>query len=251
MDTKGKQLSVLFIGNSYTYFHELWNRFADVAASCGFEVTVDQVTKGGWTLEKMASLDDEYGRIAHEKLTDRTKDYDIIFLQEQSERPAADPARFFDAVRELVTKIRATEAKTVLYQTWGRKAGAESLEKHGWTNESMTRLLAAAYEAIAAECGVELSPVGSAFFDVYTHHPEIELYTADGSHPSEIGTYLAALCLFATVYQKSPLEVPYTGPVEDAACLRILQQAAHDAVFGGSILTDGERICSVGIRAKA
>ena len=248
--TKNMRLSVLFIGNSYTYFHELWDHFSAAARAGGYEVEVDHVTKGGWTLEKMASTDDEYGKQAHEKLTDRTKRYDIVFLQEQSERPASDPALFYDGVRVLNQKIVAAGAKTVLYQTWGRKTGAESLAKHGWTNESMTKLLAGAYEAIAHECGLALSPAGTAFYDVYTHHPEIELYTEDGSHPSDIGTYLVALCHFATVYQISPVGLSYTGPVKDAETLRVLQRAAHDAVFGPSILSDSERPCSIGITAK-
>ena len=229
-------LRVLFIGNSYTYYNEVWTMLEGIARADGREVITDHVTKGGWTLEKMASLDDEFGKQAHEKLTDPDTHYDVVFLQEQSLRPAVSPALFFTAVRNLCQKVKAKGAEVVLYQTWGRKSGADKLEEYGWTNESMTRLLAKSYEAAADECETALSPVGTAFYDVYTHHPEIELYNPDKSHPSATGTYLAALCHYATLYQASPVGNAYAPEALDTKAIALLQQAAHDAVFGESIL---------------
>lgn len=53
--------------------------------------------------------------------------------------------------------------------------------------------------------GYAVSAVGPAFLDVYTNHPEINLYNADNSHPSVAGSYLAALCHYAAIYGLSPL----------------------------------------------
>ena len=226
-------LRVLFIGNSYTYYNEVWTMFEGIARADGRAVITDHVTKGGWTLEKMASLDDEYGKQVQEKLTDPEAHYDVVFLQEQSLLPAIAPELFFAAVRRLCQKVREEKgADVVLYQTWGRKTGSPQLEENNLTNESMTKLLAKSYGAAADECETALSPVGTAFYDVYTHHPEIELYNPDRSHPSAIGTYLAALCHFATVYQKTPIGNTYAPTDADAEAVQILQQAAHDAVFG-------------------
>ena len=229
-------LRVLFIGNSYTYYNEIWTVLEGIARADGREVITDHVTKGGWTLEKMASLDDEFGLQAHKKLTDPQTHYDVVFLQEQSLRPAIAPELFFAAVRSLCQKSKAKGAEVVLYQTWGRKTGSLQLEEHGMTNESMTRLLAKSYEAAADECETALSPVGTAFYNVYTNHPEIELYNSDQSHPSAVGTYLAALCHYATIYQTTSVGNVYSVEGLDADAIRILQQAAHDAVFGKSIL---------------
>ena len=229
-------LRVLFIGNSYTYYNEIWTVLEGIARADGREVITDHVTKGGWTLEKMASLDDEFGLQAHKKLTDPQTHYDVVFLQEQSLRPAIAPELFFAAVRSLCQKSKAKGAEVVLYQTWGRKTGSLQLEEHGMTNESMTRLLAKSYEAAADECETALSPVGTAFYDVYTNHPEIELYNPDLTHPSATGTYLAALCHYATLYQGSPMGNTYAPEGLDATAIVILQKAAHNAVFGKSIL---------------
>ena len=229
-------LRVLFIGNSYTYYNEVWTMLEGIARADGRVVITDHVTKGGWTLEQMASLDDEFGKQVHETLTAPDTHYDVVFLQEQSLRPAVSPELFFTAVRNLCQKVKAKGAEVVLYQTWGRKTGSPQLEEHGMTNESMTRLLAKSYEAMADECETALSPVGTAFYNIYTNHSEIELYNPDKSHPSATGTYLAALCHYATLYQASPIGNTYAVEGLDADAIRVLQQAAHDAVFGASIL---------------
>lgn len=106
----------------------------------------------------------------------------------------------------------------------------------------MTLRLAAAYEKIAAEQGCLVSPVGTAFYAVHTRHPEIALYTEDCSHPSLTGSYLAALCHFASLYGDSPLDVDYAPAGVDSAEAVLLRQAAAKAVSGPSIVTDEYRL---------
>ena len=171
----------------------------------------------------------------------------MVFLQEQTTLPALNAAEFYTNVRILDRQIKAKGARTVLYQTWGRKAGNSVLSNNGWTNETMTYKIGAAYEAIAAELGAALSPAGSAFYDVYTNHPEIELYQNDGSHPVLAGSYLAALCHYATVYGKSPVGVSFVPNGISADVALILQTAAHRAVFGGSIIPESYRTSSTGV----
>jgi len=223
-------LRVLFIGNSYTYYNDMPSHFEKAAKAGGFDVTVESVTKGGWTLEKMADPLDEAGQVVAEKLADGAH-YDAIFLQEQSVRPASDPELFYDGVRALAPRIKAAGAKGILYQTWGSKEGHESLLQHGWTPETMTRLLADSYSYIGKRCGFAVSPVGWAFLDVVDNHPDIELYDPDGKHPSPAGSLLALYCHYAAVFGTDPLDIAYTGGLCDEETASVLKQAAHDAVF--------------------
>ena len=60
-----KQYSILFIGNSMTYYHDMPTAiFEKMAASAGFDVTVRSVTAGGRFLWEHLSLDDEAARAA-------------------------------------------------------------------------------------------------------------------------------------------------------------------------------------------
>ena len=222
--------SVLFIGNSYTYFNDMpLSIFAPLAASAGLELEVEAITKGGYTLTRYADPADEYGEKVAAALSGK-KHYDFVILQEQSLTPADERASLFEqAVRDLAARIRKIGAKPVLYATWGRKTGSKHLAERGWTNESMTQMLAAAYGKIGTELDIPVAHVGQAFYDVYTHHEEIELYNEDRSHPSYGGSYLAAATLFGKIFGVDPTSVAYNGelPAEQAG---ILRKAAKKAI---------------------
>ena len=37
----------------------------------------------------------------------------------------------------------------------------------------------------------------------------MDLYSSDGSHPSFLGSYVAAVCFYTTLFQKNPLNIPW------------------------------------------
>lgn len=219
----------LFLGNSYTYYNELWDVFQKAASSAGYSVTVDSVTHGGYYLDQLADPLNPYGAQVEEKLS--AQKYDYVFLQEQSTCPLLNNNRFESGAKALLEKIKQNGAACILYQTWGRKTGSNDLTANNWTNESMTRDLAAAYRKLGAKLNIPVSPVGTAFYQIYTAHPEIELYNPDRTHPSAAGTYLAALCHFAVVTGERPTTVSYHGGFSEEQAA-FLKRAADDAVFG-------------------
>ncbi len=230
-----KEASVLFIGNSYTYFNDMPSAiFAQLAASMGRPLRVEAITKGGFTLAQHATKENEIGARVAAALDGASQGkYDYVILQEQSVRPARDDARalFYDAVRDLAKRVRAIGATPILYATWGRKAGSEKLDECGLTNESMTWRLAAAYNAIGKELDIAVALVGAAFYDAYTNHgQEVELYNKDLSHPSYAGSFLAALTLYAKIFDTDPTTIPYRGDLTEAE-LDLIKAAAKAAVF--------------------
>ena len=74
-------------------------------------------------------------------------------------------------------------------------------------------------------------PAGLAFEEAYRRRPDIKLHIHDGSHPTLLGTYLAACTIYATVYNRPCSGNSYDsyGQVskEDAT---FLQQVADDTV---------------------
>jgi len=67
--------------------------------------------------------------------------------------------------------------------------------------------------------------------EAYRRHPELVLHKSDGTHPTLIGTYLAASTVYAAVYGKSPVGNPYEyyGAI-DSVTAKKLQQVAQDTV---------------------
>ena len=249
LDFGDEKVTVYFLGNSYTNYNDMSLMFGSIASSMGIDNEIIKRTKGSWHLWQFANKNDTYGALFHEDLANY--DFDYAILQDGSTQTLSAIAEFYDGVRLVGELVENDGAEVVLYQTWGRKEGHSILEQYGLTTDSMARTVAAAYEAIARETGYTNSPAGSAFLDVYTNHPEIELYDPDLTHPSATGSYLVALCHYATVFGRSPIGVEYKAGLDDETAL-ILQTAAYNAVFGESIVTDEYKTSSEGIHvAKA
>ena len=226
-------MNILFIGNSYTYFSDLPALFSSLCAANGQEVRVDSVTCGGRRLyenlnEFMSDFnpDDEYSKKISE-LVEETE-YDVLFLQEQSCLPILNPQMFLAGVVGLSTIIGAW--RTVLYATWGRADGSDTLAHFGWTRESMTKGLYDAYCQAAEIAHAEVSPVGLCFAALVESHPEIDLYDPDKSHPSYAGTCVAALCHYKTVFGEMPRDLSALKLESDAAA--VLAEAVDGIVRG-------------------
>ena len=247
---KTKTYNILFIGNSYTYYNDMPEMiFAQIAKSAGYKVNVVSITKGGYYLSQHADPNNEKGAVVASSINAGKWDY--VILQEQSTCAIDDPARFYTAVRTLCEKIRAKGATPILYETWGRKVGHEYLTTSGLTNETMTWKLAAGYEAIGDELGIDVAYAGLAFRDVYSKYAStIELYNADRTHPSATGSYLAALTLFADIFGSDLSDVTYTN-VSDEGHTQILKEAARKAVFETPEIPESYKTKSEGVTVTA
>jgi F0F1-type ATP synthase membrane subunit c/vacuolar-type H+-ATPase subunit K len=78
----------------------------------------------------------------------------------------------------------------------------------------------------------DFSAAVEAFEEAYRRRPDIKLHQDyDGTHPTELGVYLAASTVYATIYGRSPVgnTYDYYGRIsrEDAA---FLQAVADDTV---------------------
>ena len=222
---KEETYRVLFIGNSYTYYNELWELFRQVGEGAGYTFEVDHVTEGGYYLDQHADPADPFGKQVEEKLTGDP--YDYVVIQEQSTCAFQDYDRFEAAVKDLAARIEKNGAQCVLYQTWGRQPGSPALSSLGMTNASMTTALIEGYAKAAQAVGASVTPVGAAFYSIVTNEPSINLYDPDTTHPSLEGSYLSALCHFANITGADPRETTFDAGL-DAETLTALKQAAYD-----------------------
>ena len=99
-------------------------------------------------------------------------------------------------MKRLCEWIRAKGATPVLFATWAYEKGGAKLATKGWNYEGMARQLSDAYRQAAQENRALLAEVGQRFYDLSPTHP---LYAADGVHPNEEGTQLAAEVLAETI----------------------------------------------------
>ena len=219
---------ILFIGNSYTFFNNMPEEiFAPIARSAGYEVEVSSITKGGERLSNHAKSDSVTGKKIEAALASTA--YDAVILQEQSTLPIVDLDTVISAAKALDKKIKKSGAETFLYATYARKLGHPFLAEHSLTPKAMTERMFAAYNTIGEAIGAKVSPVVLAFGYIVENYPEIELYNADKLHPSYVGSALAAMVIFCTVFDETPDNISFDRGI-DPNTLSILKNATKEAL---------------------
>lgn len=159
------------------------------AEEAGYDVTVTAITKGGAYLYQYADSEHEQGKRLRQAISG--KKYDVVVIQEQSLNPIKDESSFLNGVRDIRELIDSEHS--VLYATWGRNIGSATL---ALTREEMTEKLSIAYNKAAKLYDMRVAEVGKAFLD---YEPRNDLYNEDRSHPSAIGSRVAASVIFETV----------------------------------------------------
>lgn len=172
-------LKVLFIGNSYTFYHRLPDIVAAMAArpESPRKFEVRMVAQGG------ASLAQHWEGGGRRAL--RSEPWDAVVLQDQSSLPMSNPAQIRRYAERLAGAARDSGARTVLFVTWA-----------GRDRPATQSVIDDAYAKAARAADATLAPVGTAWARVRERWPGVELYDQDGSHPSAAGTYLAACVLY-------------------------------------------------------
>lgn len=207
---KAPHNKILFIGNSYT--GQIRKTVTDLIKSSPHAKTqLTFITPGGKTLAF---------HLANEKTVATIKDgkFDFVILQDQSQTPAVFPKKFHQAALGLDKIIDQSGARTVFYQTWGRRDGDKQNPKLFPTYESMQKALSKSYSSTSKACNATLAPVGDTWQALRSKNQKMgrELYRKDGSHPSAKGAYLAACVLYATLFNEDPRKLTFTGGLPEA-----------------------------------
>ena len=212
---------ILFIGNSYTYVNDLPSVFARLALSGGHRVETGMAAVGGATFADQIASPDTLSRLAGSK-------WNVVVLQEQSQIPAAAQSRaaqMYPAARLLVHRVQGAGAEPVLFVTWAYRDGWPEDGLPGF--EGMQTQIDAGYRTIADELHVGVVPVGDAWAAVHAHDPAMDLWQADGSHPTMTGTYLAACVFYASIFHQTPAGLGYTADLP-AETVSTIQSAAAE-----------------------
>ena len=213
--SSAKDLRVLFIGNSLTYWNDLPVIVAAMAkAGHQDEMKVETVAFPDFSLE------DHWNRGDALKVLQKQK-WDFVVLQQ-------GPAALEESRQLLVqysslfaTQIRKQEATPVLYSVW------PSHNRKFDFDRSID-----SYRIAATKSGSILIPAGRAWVIAWSLDPALDLYAADGLHPTKYGSYLAALVFYEVLFKSDCTSLPSRVEqiVIEKNIAKILQQAAHEAV---------------------
>jgi hypothetical protein len=210
---------VLFIGNSYFYFNDsLHNHVKRIAkahpdlANVSKSLQFKSATIGGAQLSQhhIKSLT-EPGRLGVEK------HFELVVMAGNSTDALSDKARrkFRDSAVEFNSVIKERGGAVALYMTPAHIKPSKS------ASPDMIGKVSEMYVSVGNELEALVIPAALAFAEAYNQRPDIRLHQSnDGSHPTLLGTYLAACTVFSSLYGLSSIgnSYDYFGRLEKEDC---------------------------------
>jgi hypothetical protein len=186
-------LRVLFIGNSYTYTNDLPGMVESMAIASSIPVSITSLTHGGYFVAS---------HLMHPETAELLgQGFDVVVINGEPFEPLLAYEVFEYGVETVVNM--AGDARIVLYQTWPRHPTNPELIELGLTVEEMWAGLEQGYYQVSLTVDAEIATVGAAWMYVLEHETWINLYSADGNHPSYAGSYLAACVIFGVIFDET------------------------------------------------
>lgn len=214
-------MPLLLLGNSYTFYNDLDLVLEALLVEAGeADAATTRLADGGLAFPdhvERASTVPEW----QDALVTGTTPWAWGILQDQSQIPGfygEDELWEESAVagEQLDDWLEARGAETLLLLTWGRRDGDST---NSWLypdfptmqDELTEGYLAYRDRFATADRPVWVAPAGLAFAAVYEDAPDpadpttlfSRLYDVDGSHPSALGTWLAACTLYSAITGES------------------------------------------------
>lgn len=191
-----KVVSVLFLGNSLTYWNDLPRMTGEIAKHESRPMRVGSVTRGGASLDQLW-----YGTKALEQLW--LEHWDYVVVQERSGRAPHERGELFHQYLGMfANEIRRSGAQPLIYMTW--------LPSDAAANEKLFRMAAARARA-------KLVPAGTAWAALTKAGMQLD---EDGVHPNVAGSYLVACSVYSTIYGKPAPETKVAFNPAAAANIR-------------------------------
>lgn len=210
---------ILFVGNSLTY----WNNLPLIVqslfdASGGPSYRVSNVSGPDFGLQ-------DHWRVRRARRAIARGGWDYVVLQQGPSSLPESRQTLRDYTRRFADLIVASGARPALYSVWPQRQHARSFPR---AIES--------YELAAVDVGALLFPVATAWLAALLRDPALELYEADGLHPTLAGSCLAAMVMHAVLTGRSPVGAPASWRLRDGRPIELpperaalLQAAAAEA----------------------
>ncbi len=189
LSAQQKELSVLFVGNSYIYSNNLPHIVSIISDSTQTQLVTRKSIAGG------AHLWEHWNGNRGLKTLQLIQEgnFDIVILQDNSMSAINTPDSTLKYVKLFAEYNQKYGAKTYLYNTWARLKVPQ-----------YQKIIDNIYEKAASENNAVRIPVGPAWQLAQDIRPTAELYSSDGSHPSNLGTLLTAFVFVRSITGEVP-----------------------------------------------
>lgn len=254
-----KEINVLFIGNSLTYFYDMPQTVQKMLNETNPNIRIEQSTFPGQSLDGHLSdiitsrtengintRKKEEGEKTETEIKIAEKKWDVVILQTGTISVLIPENRELitnKAISEIKKLVSNPNCKFILFNTWPSKNEYpkqycypsrmidKSILKERCCSptlenlEQEANLINESYDSVARKNNLLKSDNGNKFYEVLTKYPEIELYE-DDSHPNKYGAFLNACIFYQMLTNKKASELKFTGEIEPKIA-ELLKQIAE------------------------
>lgn len=215
---KKDTVRVLFVGNSYVYYNNLSQMIGLITDSMNTKIICKKSTVGG------ANLGEHWKGLRGLKSKEliATNKFDIVVVQDNSMWPIQHKDSLFYFGKLFCNFIQSKGAKPYLYSTWAREKTPETQPQ-----------ISEAYQSLGKDAGATVVPVGDGWALARKTNPAMNLFHTDGSHPSNLGTFLIALSFIKKITGSLPdkYATVYNYLDKDGETFRIMQLTNEEIQF--------------------
>ena len=226
-DTNLSNKNILFVGNSYLYYNDSLHNHVKRMAIERFPSYEEKFIYKSSTISGARSWHHNFKHLLESKNLGVNESFDLLILQGGSAEPLSKNSRviFKNTVKEVNEIAKGYGTKLALYMTHAYVAPDKRYEAN------MINKISSLYINAAKENNVKVIPVGIGFENAYKENPNIQLHNLDGTHPSLLGTYLAACIVYGVLYDDSPVGIDYNyfGKVSDQDRI-FIQKIAYETI---------------------
>ena len=226
-DTNLSNKNILFVGNSYLYYNDSLHNHVKRMAIERFPSYEEKFIYKSSTIGGARSWHHNFKHLLESKNIGVNESFDLLILQGGSEEPLSKNSRviFNNTVKEVNEIAQEHGTKLALYMTHAYVAPDKRYEAN------MINKISSMYINAGKENNVKVIPVGIGFENAYKENPNIQLHNLDGTHPSLLGTYLAACIVYGVLYDDSPVGIDYNyfGKVSDQDRI-FIQKIAYETI---------------------
>lgn len=242
-----KNINVLFIGNSLTYYSNMPQMLEDMLNETHSNFNIHQSTFPGYSLDShlnniiMSSSEDmvsvrkkESSEITKTEKKIKERDWDIIVLQTGTVSvliPEARDISINKAIEEIKALSTKPNCKFILFSTWASKVEYserycypcedidETLEKSNCCSPEINNLkqhvelINEGYTILAEKNDLIKSNHTDKACEVRTEHSEVNLYL-DDIHPNKNGAFLNACIFYELLTKEKASELKYTSDID-------------------------------------
>ena len=206
---------ILFIGNSLTATNDLPATVCRLARAAGRKVECVSHTRSGF------SLDDHLASGEAIRLIESHR-WSLVVLQQGPSALEESRLLLRAAVKRFAPLITAAGARPGLYSVWPSRVRSFDFPR-----------VAESYFLAAGDVGGYYFAAGDAWQAAWARDRSMPLYGPDGFHPSQAGSYLAALVIYRQIWRDLPASFadPDVARISlTPASLRVLWEVARGNV---------------------